>query len=114
MKRKEDYSIMGICCGKSSKTSAVEAILVDNNEEDTEDFEHVDEISKVYLRRFCKVNQDWYCQNLNYMVAHSIKFSDDYYKTTPIWKTEDLVCSVCQKVHKIEWKFYKENGIITG
>lgn len=98
-------------CAKRKRTAAIEAVLVDDKNEETRD---TGEISNIYLRRFSKIKQEWYCQDRSCMVAHDIHFSANYYKITPISETEDLKCSVCKKNHKIKWKFIEEKGIVIG
>ena len=110
---------MGNCCTKRKKTATIEAVLVDDKNETgnlilNEEKRNTEEIDYIFLRRFSKIRQEWYCQDRNCMVAHDIQFSTAYYKTTPISETEVLHCSVCQKPHKIKWKFIEDKGIVIG
>ena len=110
---------MGNSCMKR-KTTTIQAILVEDNKNETRNFilseekKNVKEIDYVYLRRFSYLKQKWYCQDRNCMIEHDIQFSADYFTTTPISETEELKCSICQKPHKIKWKFIEDKGIVIG
>ena len=105
-------------CTKRKKITAIEAVIVDENESKNlilnEEKRELDDNNYVYLRRFSKARQEWYCQDRNCMVAHDIQFTSEYFQTKPISETEELKCNVCQKVHKIKWRFIEDRGIIIG
>ena len=104
-------------CKCKKNTLPIQATLVEENLNFTSnnDLEKSEpEIGFVSLRRYSKLSQDWYCQDRNCLVSNKISFTDHYFQTTPIKDTQELICNVCQKRHKIKWRYIEENGIVIG